>query len=518
MKKILIVDDDPDIRNFISLNMKRMGLSQLQAGDATEAMSILIDNEIDLILCDVDMHGMSGYEFLEMLRKKPRFKLLPFIFITSHSSDDDKIKAYSLGADNFISKPFSVREFQAIVESSLKRIEIRNSYGQNSSSEDPRVKVNKVLLVDDEPFLAELLKANLEQEGLNCVYSDDARAAIKKAAEFKPDLIISDYNMPDVDGFAFRKMLLEDSYLKDIPFVFFTSNEEENVALSGFDLNIKDFISKKTSIKLTVAKVKNILTSVAEERRSTLVELKVAASEMSLEFRPEIPDLVSGCNIDYWHQPYKDIPGGDFVDFMELPDGRKILVMGDIMGKKWGAWFYTFSFISYIRSTIRVLCSSGGKQSASELLQNVNSAIYNDSKISQVFSAISVIVFPAEGRELVYSGAGDLPVFHYHSATGNYSQYESSGILLGARADGKFDDIKIPMQPGDRIVMFTDGILDSSNSKGEAFGLARFIDEFKKYSSRDDLLGNIKKDFVEYTNNDFSDDITLLSITMENGL
>jgi len=309
------------------MNFRKRGYGTLLAGSATEAMSMLLENETELILCDISMPGIDGYEFLQLVRKKPQYQSIPFIFITSRSSKDERIKAYSLGVDNFITKPFNMNELVAIVESSLKRLEIGKSYGQKPHIEKTGDrKPDKILLLDDDPFLAELLKASLEQEGLRCLYCETAKEALEKAFEFKPDLIISDYNMPEVDGFEFRKMVLNEPKLKDIPFVFYTSNEEENVALTGFDLNIKDFILKKTSMRLTVVKVRNILASIAEERRSTLEELQVAASEISLELLPEVPSMIGNYNLAYWHQPFKDVPGGDFIDFIEMPDGSRVLL------------------------------------------------------------------------------------------------------------------------------------------------------------------------------------------------
>lgn len=79
-------------------------------------------------------------------------------------------------------------------------------------------------------------------------------------------------------------------------------------------------------MRLTVVKVRNILASIAEERRTTLEELQVAASEISLELLPEVPSMIGNYSLAYWHQPFKDVPGGDFIDFIEMPDGSRVLL------------------------------------------------------------------------------------------------------------------------------------------------------------------------------------------------
>lgn len=512
--KILIVDDDIITREIVSFCLKKRGYIPLTAASGADALELLMQNDVALLLCDVEMPGLNGYEFFRMVRRRPKLQLIPFIFITAHSSPEEKVKAYTLGVDNFISKPVNEEELTAIVESSLKRAEIRRSYAKKRPLEMPLGQKNqRVLLVDDEPALAKVLRFSLEQEGLICTQAASAQDALDIAHEFKPDLIISDYIMPGIDGFQFRKMLLDDASLKDIPFAFLTSRGDEGAILDGYNLKIKDYLLKDTSSKVLVAKIRNLLSSIADERGSSLIDLKEAAADMNLDLFPDIPaQLAGGFALDHWHQPFKNIPGGDFVDFIEMPGGKKVIVVGDIMGKKWGAWFYTFSFISYLRSSIRVVCASNPEHSASHLLQMVNEAIYQDSKISQIFSAISVLILSPEKSTLDYSGAGDLPLFHYVSATGSMKEYHSSGILLGARQDGEFDDIRITMEYGDRLIAFTDGLTDSVNTKQEAFGLNRLRECFLQSAADETFLDQIKNSLVEFTGGEFIDDVTLFTI------
>ncbi|NUN09268.1 MAG: response regulator [Ignavibacteriaceae bacterium] len=512
-KKVLVVDDDQLSRRVISFNLSKRGLNPLEAENGNDAYQILTENEVDLILCDIEMTGLNGYEFFNMVRSKSRFNSIPFIFITSHTSTEEKAKAYSLGADNFISKPFNMTEFVAKVESSLKRIEINKSYGRRRL---PQIidteKSNRVLIVDDQPDSAEVLRLYLEKDHLICKIIENPFMAIQAIYEFQPDLIMCDYSMPGINGFELRKKILADNKIKDIPFVFLTSIEDESVVLDGYNLNIKDYIIKNTPVKIVAVKVKNMIKSIQQDRLAALSELKDAASEMHLDLTPDIPDEKGDFKISHWYQPFKDIPGGDFMDFIEMPDEKYILVVGDIMGKKWGAWFYAFSFISYIRSSIRVVCGETTEYSAALLLRKVNSAIYNDAKISEIFSAVSILIFSPDQGEIDYSGAGDLPMLHYLRETGEVKEYGTGGILLGARADGKYDDIRISFNRGDRIVLFTDGIIDSSNIHNETFGMERLKQVFLKYAANEDFLLKFKEEFSGFTAGNFSDDISLLTI------
>lgn len=119
-KTVLIVDDSPTLRRIVKFNMKSVqGLAnQLEAGDGKEALSVLNDHKVDLILLDLNMPVMDGFEFLEKAKKDFRFKDIPVIVLTTEGEDESRQKALSLGADEYLTKPFQSPELKRI----LKRI------------------------------------------------------------------------------------------------------------------------------------------------------------------------------------------------------------------------------------------------------------------------------------------------------------------------------------------------------------------------------------------------------------
>ena len=115
---ILIVDDDPDIRKVLCFLLKdEYKVSQAQDGPG--AIDALRQNpDTDLVVLDVMMPGMSGYEVCAAIRE---FSNLPILFLTAKSAEDDRLSAYKSGGDDFLSKPFSQAEFLAKVSSLLRR-------------------------------------------------------------------------------------------------------------------------------------------------------------------------------------------------------------------------------------------------------------------------------------------------------------------------------------------------------------------------------------------------------------
>lgn len=116
--KILIVDDDPDIRNVLTLLLKD-NYSVSEVADGSAALEHLkLYPETDLVILDVMMPGMDGYETCDKLRT---FSNVPVLFLTAKSAENDRINAYGSGGDDFLSKPFSQPELMAKVASLLRR-------------------------------------------------------------------------------------------------------------------------------------------------------------------------------------------------------------------------------------------------------------------------------------------------------------------------------------------------------------------------------------------------------------
>jgi len=122
--KILIVDDDELIREVLEFNLANEGFEITCASSAEEAMKKLSPKH-SLILLDIMMGGMSGYKFAEGLRKKG--KQIPIIFLTAKDTENDMLTGFSVGGDDYIVKPFSIKEVIARVKAVLKR--------QNNSSD-----------------------------------------------------------------------------------------------------------------------------------------------------------------------------------------------------------------------------------------------------------------------------------------------------------------------------------------------------------------------------------------------
>ena len=126
MKRILIVEDEAAIREFEAINLKRVGYNVEEAGSGEEALDIY-DNDLqgfDIALLDISMPGMDGFTLCKELRK--RSENLGIIMLTARTQEMDKISGLMLGADDYITKPFSPTELLARVDSLYRRVEMQN--------------------------------------------------------------------------------------------------------------------------------------------------------------------------------------------------------------------------------------------------------------------------------------------------------------------------------------------------------------------------------------------------------
>ena len=136
MKRILIVEDEAAIREFEAINLKRVGYNVAEAGSGEEALDIY-DNDVegfDIALLDISMPGMDGFALCKELRK--RSETLGIIMLTARTQEMDKISGLMMGADDYITKPFSPTELLARVDSLYRRVEMHSAKQAVASSDD----------------------------------------------------------------------------------------------------------------------------------------------------------------------------------------------------------------------------------------------------------------------------------------------------------------------------------------------------------------------------------------------
>ncbi|GAB0149204.1 phosphate regulon transcriptional regulator PhoB [Marichromatium gracile] len=121
MPTILVIDDEPDIREVMRFALESAEFRVLEAGHADEARKLLASDQPDLILLDWMLPGRSGLELAQQLKQNPKTRGLPIIMISARGEEEDRVKGLDTGADDYIAKPFSPREMIARTKAVLRR-------------------------------------------------------------------------------------------------------------------------------------------------------------------------------------------------------------------------------------------------------------------------------------------------------------------------------------------------------------------------------------------------------------
>jgi sigma-B regulation protein RsbU (phosphoserine phosphatase) len=515
-KTVLIIDDDVTIRKLLIHHLNANNYNTLEAENAEDGMDCLDNKNVDLVLCDVTMGKMDGFAFCRKVRENENHRLIPFIFVTAKNTYEDKTQALEAGGDDIITKPFDVDELILKVKALQKRSDIYKLHGvKKNLSTSFESSSSKILLVDDDEALSKMFKYNLENAGFTCNLVHNAEEALEELRFYTPDIIISDIMMPNIDGIEFRKRILDKPKLKSIPFIFLTVKGDEKDILDGYEYDIADYVLKTEGPKVIVAKVKAIMNSISKERQKVVTELNHAAESLRAKVVPEKEPEFNGFTINQWHQPYEGIPGGDFIDYFMMDEHHLAVILGDVMGKKWGAWYFAFAYAAYVRSAIRGVLQSSEAYSPSNIIKEVNQSVYNDAKVSEVFSTISIVILDNKNLTASYTGAGDLPLLHKSLSENSVHSISSKGTLLGFSNNGDYKDKIIKLTKGDTMLLTTDGLIETRNKANEQFGTKRLFNLINSTFEQRDELDLIKKNFNAFANDKFEDDISLIAIKVQ---
>jgi sigma-B regulation protein RsbU (phosphoserine phosphatase) len=345
---------------------------------------------------------------------------------------------------------------------------------------DQSAGVKKILLVEDNLFFRNVMSASLTRAGYHCVVANSASEALQLLLKESFHLILSDYEMPEMNGFDFRQAVLDNPIFSDIPFVFLTSHTDNSLILEGLNLNALDYINKETPLPVIISKLGNIIKSIENEHLKSIRELRIAADALNVKSIPSKDPQVNGFRINFWHKGYRGYPGGDFIEFVKVDERYCFAFLGDIMGKKWKAWFFTFGFLSYIRAAIR-FCVLDGDLRLDIIIHKINKLIYLDESLQNILSSLSLLLIDSQTGEIHYTGAGDLPLIHHTHGEAKTGTVLSSGLLLGLLEDGLYDKQVITMEPGDQLAIFTDGMIDIPSNGTKKSDYPFFVSKISPY-------------------------------------
>lgn len=202
---VLCVDDDPSMLDLLGRVLRRQGLRVAHASTGEDALEIAREHKPTVITLDVMMPEMDGWTLLQRLRADPLLRDIPVVMVSM--VDQDKGEALALGAADYLVKPVQTE----VLMNTLRRYIERGK--------------GRILVVDDEADMRDLLRRSLSAEGWEIAVAPNSRVALDILPEVEPDLVILDLMMPEMDGFAFVDHVRANDRWRDLPVIVLTAME-----------------------------------------------------------------------------------------------------------------------------------------------------------------------------------------------------------------------------------------------------------------------------------------------------
>ncbi len=249
VQRILVVDDDEDIARIIRGYLEKEKYKVIVAHDGLEAVKKAIELRPHLITLDIHMPHTDGFTVAELLKQNPKTKDIPIVII---SVMDEKEKCFRLGAADYISKPFKPeRLFE-----SIKRIE-NQLRGEQLKK--------KILVVDDDPDIIGVIVTFLRSKEYSVLAVYDGLQAIATAKREKPDIILLDLMLPEMDGFEVIKALKNDPVTEPIPIIVITAKTMEERG-RAIQLGANEYLIKPFAMRSLHEELERILLKETKEK------------------------------------------------------------------------------------------------------------------------------------------------------------------------------------------------------------------------------------------------------------
>ncbi len=273
MSKILIVDDDQTSLLLLEKMLEGKGNRLLKARNGREGLEIAFRENPDLIILDVVMPDIDGFELTRRVKKDPRTKNTPIILVTVLNKLENEVTGIEAGAEEFLNKPVHPLELQARVNSMLRlkqyrdQLELRTRFkthlnGIQKIEEDWKEEKNlgqNILIVEDNEVDIMVITNALKGQDINLEVVRTGKETLAYLENHEIDLLLLDILLPDMDGFEICRMIKSSEEKKDVQVVIVTCLNDLESKIKGIELGADDFLVKPIVGRELLARIKVLL-------------------------------------------------------------------------------------------------------------------------------------------------------------------------------------------------------------------------------------------------------------------
>src|SRR3984885_7033905 len=371
-----------------------------------------------------------------------------------------------------------------------------------------------VLMVDDAPANIKTVKAILRD-----LYKIRVAASGVKALEMAriappPDLILLDVLMPNMDGYEVCKQLKMVPETRNIPVIFLTGQTHVEEETKGFAVGAVDYIHKPFSPAVVMARVethlmlRGIRDQLAQQLFTIQKELETAR-QIQLSILPSEIPKIEGLDIAARYVPMASV-AGRFYHFLLLDEKHIGILVADVSGHGMPS--------ALIASMLKIALSTQWTHAAdpAQVLLGLNQALCG--KFQHHYVTAAYLFVDMQKRTLTYAGAGHPPLLLWGGSSKGVRTVMENGMFLGRFPFATYSSVELPLQSGDRALLYTDGILETAKCAGVEFGTGGFTRFLVREQSTpadhfaDQLLEELSRWSARGSAEDLDDDITMGAI------
>ena len=344
-------------------------------------------------------------------------------------------------------------------------------------------KTGDILIVDDTPANLRLLTSILADEGYHPRPVPNGPLALQAAAGRQPDLILLDIRMPGMNGYEVGMEFKDNPSTSEIPIIFISALGSIEDKVKAFQVGGVDYITKPFHAEEVLARVETHLSLRRLQKQQQEINRKMArelrlAGEIQSSFLPQELPEIPGWQFSAILEPARET-SGDFYDIRQTTSGQLALLVADVVDKGAGAAMFMALCTTLLRSYGSIYPFR-----PDQVLNEVNARILTDTGGQQFVSVFYGCLNPGSG-ELVYCNAGHPPPLYIRAADSTpWQRLTRTGTALGISEDNKWETGKIQFSREDLLLLYTDGLTDAENRRGEFFGEQAIIDSLVKNRSQ----------------------------------
>ena len=368
----------------------------------------------------------------------------------------------------------------------------------------------RVLLVDD-------AKANLDilVEGLKADHklslAMNGEMALQIAQRTPPDLVLLDIVMPGLDGYEVCRRMRAIPETAEVPIMFLSSLEEVQNKTRGFEVGANDYLTKPFEMLEVKARVRSLLKAKAYAdavKEKIAYDLRIAR-EIQMGILPPDVSAVTGSTDLEAHailEPAQAV-GGDLYDVLRTPDGKIVVMMGDVSGKGIPAAL----FMAVTMTLARAMAPDS--RTPEEILRRVSDALVTQNPRNMFVTLVCGMYEPKTGR-LTYASAGHPAAVLVRGGNASLLPTDpdlAAGIMSGITPQSQLVDL----EPNDLVVFYTDGVTEAFNAAGELYGDAKLLKALSQQntnSAAETTAALLKSVRDHAANHPQSDDIAILTL------